>query len=299
MSIIKVSKNTGYINDFTNAGLIFSDNGVIIIDNGWGIKQGKRILEILQNNKLKVIAIINTHAHLDHSGANDYIQKQTGCSIYSSKFQVIMMSEPMLMPYFYSFGATPLKEGLTRAFLNDPIKAKIINQGIFLIDGVTLEIVELSGHSDGHIGIICDNVLFCGDAVFSTNIIDENKILFFNDVCLQRKTLKYIMDSKFDAYISAHGKHFKDPRPACEKYLQVIDNIENLVLEAAKSPLTTEQIVSFVCNCLELKIESYGAYCVSKVPILSVIHTLSNDDVLEYFFKDNTLIFQIKEKSDE
>lgn len=299
MSIIKVSKNTGYINDFTNTGLVFSNSGVIIIDNGWGIKQGKRILDVLDKNNLKVVAIINTHAHLDHAGANEYIQRQTGCNVYASKIQATMMSEPMFLPYFYSFGATPLKDGLTRAFLNDPIKAKILNQGTFIIDNVSLEIIELAGHSDGHIGIVCDNILFCGDAIFATDIIDQNKIIFFNDATLQRQTLKYLMSSKYDTYISSHGKHFKDPYPACEKYLQIIDNIEHHILEAAKSPVTTEQIISYVCNCLDLKIESYGAHCVAKVPIISIIHTLSNNDQLKYSFKNNMLIFQTKEKSDE
>lgn len=299
MSIIKVSKKTGYINDFTNAGLIFSDNGVILVDNGWGVKQGNKILEILEKNNLKVMGIINTHAHLDHSGANNYIKMQTGCKVYTSKFQATLMSEPMLMPYFYSLGATPLKDGLTKAFKNDPCNAEIINSGPLIIDGAVVEIIYLPGHADEQIGIIYDNVLFCGDAVFSVSVINQNKVIFFSDPTLQKQTLNYIMNSHFDAYISAHGKHFTNPRPACEKYLQLIENIENYILEIVKTPVTLEKITSYVCDCLDLKIESYGAYCVAKVPIISVVNTLSNNDKLKYSFKDNMLVYQTKEKSNE
>ena len=71
-----------YMEHFTNVGLIFSDNGVILIDTGWGEKQAKAILVELEAIGKKPVAIVNTHSHLDHAGANKYIVDKTGCKVY-------------------------------------------------------------------------------------------------------------------------------------------------------------------------------------------------------------------------
>ena len=292
MSIIKITEKTGYINAFTNAGLIFSQNGVIIIDNGWWVKEGKNILEILDKNNLKVMGIINTHAHVDHCGASSYIKSQTGCSVYTSKYESLMLTEPMIIPFLFSGKAAPLKDGMTRAFKNDPCDVEIIKPGHVTIDGANLEIVELSGHTYGHIGVIYDNVLFCGDSAMSLNVMIENKLVFFSDPLQQRQTLNYIMNSNFKAYIPSHGKHFTDPHPTCETYLELLDKIEKYTLEIAKTPVTAEKIIAYVCDCLEMKIESYGAYCVVKVPITATANTLANSGKLKVSMQNNMLVYQ-------
>src|SRR5260221_11556339 len=50
----------------------------IVIDPG---EEPDRILEALSKNSLKAVALIHTHAHLDHVGVSALVSKMTGAPI--------------------------------------------------------------------------------------------------------------------------------------------------------------------------------------------------------------------------
>ena len=43
------------------------------------------VLKEASEEGLKIVAIINTHEHMDHIGGNDNIIKNTGCKLYAHK----------------------------------------------------------------------------------------------------------------------------------------------------------------------------------------------------------------------
>ena len=295
MPITMVTEKTGYIPGFTNAGLIFSNNGVIMIDNGWGEKEGKYILDVLNKENLKVLAIINTHTHVDHSGANAYIQRQTGCKAYASKYESFLMEETMFLPFIFNASTNPPKQGLTSIFKPTTCKSEIIEAGTLTIDELEIQIIDLPGHSYGHLGIIYDNVLFCGDAAVNESFMIENSMIYYANPVQQRNTLNYIMNSNFDAYITSHGKHFTDPRTTCILYLKYIDNIERCILEITKEPVTVEKLIANVAHKINIKIETYPLYCTCRIPFIATANALVTEDKLEISFLDSMLVYRYKQ----
>ena len=100
------------------------------------------VLEKLDELGWKLTHILNTHHHMDHTGANLELKEKTGCVIAGSK------SDASRIPGIDIL----LSEGDTFDFGTQ--KAKIF---------------EVSGHTTGHIAYWFEgsNALFCGDTLFA------------------------------------------------------------------------------------------------------------------------------------
>lgn len=120
----------------------------IVIDPG-----GAGVVEsALDRLKLKLDAILVTHHHADHTGGVKALQLSTGALVYGPGFELI--PEP----------TTRVNEGASFAAL-----------------GLTFTVLDVPGHTSGHIAYYCDKVsleqadatvrqsplLFCGDTLFS------------------------------------------------------------------------------------------------------------------------------------
>lgn len=114
------------------------NNEAVVIDPG----RVEVLLEILQKHNLKLTAIWNTHHHWDHTDGNEELLKiypdlQVLGGVYDAKQNRI--------------------PGLT----------KILHEGDKVIfAGVEFEILEIPGHTLGHIAYYGGGKLFCGDTLF-------------------------------------------------------------------------------------------------------------------------------------
>ena len=112
----------------------FKENA-IVIDPG----SSKEVLEILKKEKLKLLYILNTHHHADHTGGNDELKEKTNCKIMSPEGENIKNTDK---------------------FLTDE---EILKIGPFKI-----RCISTPGHTKKHMVYFFENkkVLFSGDTLF-------------------------------------------------------------------------------------------------------------------------------------
>ncbi len=83
--------------------------------------------------------ILNTHHHWDHTDGNKALKKHWGCHIIGAA------SDAKRIPC-----------------MDEQVSESCPPQ----IEGLNIQVLEVSGHTIGHIAYVMDDALFCGDALF-------------------------------------------------------------------------------------------------------------------------------------
>ncbi|MBQ5632196.1 MAG: MBL fold metallo-hydrolase, partial [Treponema sp.] len=197
MAVINISDCIYYISGPTNIGIIeerLSDtkSNLYMIDSGCNTEDGKRIFteitEYFSQKDITIKAIINTHSHADHCGANNYIQQKTNCEIWITENEQGSLINPFLQPII-SWGGNPLPEINSSYYVAEKtVPNKIINtnEKLTLNNGIKLSFINLPGHYFEMIGILCENdnkkILFASDGIFGRKNIGKYWIPFLYDV---------------------------------------------------------------------------------------------------------------------
>ncbi len=289
-SIVKLKGNTYYIDSAVNIGLISDDKGnTIIIDTGLDDDMGRKILKFMGEQNLIPSAIINTHSHADHCGGNRFITKRTGIPVYASYFEKQLIECPLLEP-FYLFSASPLKDMKNKFLMaKESTVNHIIKEGEATIQGTTLDIVSLSGHSPGMIGIASkDGVLFVGDAFFSKYILDKHRLAYFTDIKNTLNTLEYLKGLQYDYFVPSHGDVLEDPIPTIEANMERINEIADNILSYCSEPRSREEITAYMIERYKVKL-NIGQYYLTSSTVSAFLSYMTDEGMLKADIIQNNL----------
>ena len=129
----------------------------VLIDPG---DEAQKIINFINEKNIIPIAIINTHAHLDHIGAISEIK-----AVYSIPFYLHIEEKPILDSYLVScrmFGMKPAESPSVDEWLNA--------SGELLIGPFKFLIIETPGHTPGGCSFLIDDIIFVGDTLFQGSI---------------------------------------------------------------------------------------------------------------------------------
>ena len=164
-------KRFGYFNIYVIKGI----DGDILIDTGFiGIK--RNLKKWLDNFNIKLIIL--THAHVDHIWNTSYLKELYNCEVAIGINDIVnidnskICSKPFSKKYS---GWTKLMNYGMKKFVPSyfEIDYELEDNDIINKYGLDLKIVELPGHTDGSIGIIYKDYLFCGDALVNRKRVIE------------------------------------------------------------------------------------------------------------------------------
>jgi hydroxyacylglutathione hydrolase len=126
----------------------FSDNYIWMLHDGQGALvvdpgEAQPVFHALQTEGVQLQAILVTHHHADHTAGVDILRNATGATVYGP-------------------GSEAIPAPLVRLSGGD----------VVLSLGLTYEVIDVPGHTAGHIAFYCRRVdahplLFCGDTLFS------------------------------------------------------------------------------------------------------------------------------------
>lgn len=130
----------------------------MVIDPGG---QAQRILEILEEKKLTLKMVLNTHGHFDHVGGNAQLVEATGADLLIHEADLpILQGASEHAAYF---GCQPIKPS--------PEPTRFLRDGELIELGeCRFQVIHVPGHSPGGICLLGEGRLFSGDSLFAGSI---------------------------------------------------------------------------------------------------------------------------------
>jgi hydroxyacylglutathione hydrolase len=128
-----------------------------VIDPGG---DANRILMVLAKEGLRLVYIINTHGHFDHTTDNKRLKEVTGAQL------VIHRADA---PMIVNQSGQGLMWGMR--IENSPAPDRYVDEGDMITFGdISLKVLHTPGHSPGGISLSTDKIVFVGDTLFAGSI---------------------------------------------------------------------------------------------------------------------------------
>lgn len=131
-----------------------STQEAIIVDPG---ADAKSIIARIDKGQLKIKAIVNTHGHIDHIGANGKLKEEYQVPIFLAEKDLTIYNNPGF--------------GLGLVLKKQPAPDHFIEEGDLIEFGEqSLKVIDTPGHTEGGISLVGSGVVFCGDTLFAGSI---------------------------------------------------------------------------------------------------------------------------------
>ncbi len=139
----------------TNAYVIADGDEALIVDPG---DISPRLREAIAGKR--VVAIVNTHGHCDHCGGNAAVVRETGAELLCHRDDLDLLRSIEIQGRMFGVPFAPSPE--PNRFLDDG--------DTLTVGGQTFTVRHAPGHTQGHIVLVGDGVVFAGDVLFAGSI---------------------------------------------------------------------------------------------------------------------------------
>lgn len=144
-----------------NTFIIYAENKeAIIIDPGFYEKSEQdTFFDFINNNQLNPIALLNTHAHIDHVLGNNLVVSKFNIPYHLHALDVPVLESVKNYAHLYGF----------QSYLESPSPTNYLEEGksVFL-NNKEIKVLHTPGHSPGHVVFYLpeDNMVINGDVLF-------------------------------------------------------------------------------------------------------------------------------------
>ena len=202
--IIQLTGKTGYIVRGDSLLVIYflSDHEIVMIDSGEF--EDPEMIAYFDAQNIRIAAVINTHIHVDHVANSRRFIEHWGTEIYASERDLKTMRSPELIPIERGYYSPKYIQAVLR---ETDYEITPIPQGTTYLDiqNVRFHIVELPGHTYGHLGIITpDGVCCLGDALLSKQMVEYSRMPYFANLELTLDSMKKIKTLDYPYFALAH-----------------------------------------------------------------------------------------------
>ncbi len=191
-SIQKIRPNVYLMDDAgeSTCYLICGSQRALLVDT---VNGQENLHEIVRSLTDLPITVVNTHGHCDHIYGNVYFEEA--------------WLHPADLPIAREHFAMAAEEMEKRGLHPCPFRALEIGQ-TFDLGGVTLEVVDLRGHTPGSIGLLDREarLLFSGDGVNSHLWMQLEESLPITELKQMLSALKAQHGQDFDGVLTGHAK---------------------------------------------------------------------------------------------
>ncbi|MBA2469267.1 MAG: MBL fold metallo-hydrolase [Chloroflexia bacterium] len=267
---IPLSDRVGYVPGGTNIGVIRNDDShVTLIDSGLNDTIARKVLRSVRDELgSEVVAILNTHGHADHFGANAFVVKRTGCEVWAPAIEATTIQHPVMQPAMLFGGADPMDALRNRFLLAEasPLDGELI-AGKQRFMGTDIELVALPGHSPNQMGMLVDGVFFGADVVFPRAAIEKYRLPYLFGLTDHLASLDVALTIIASAVVPGHGPHAESLDELVELNRETIERTLDCIRDVLRTRATSDDICARVFTVLDVPVSDAQGYFLLKPTI--------------------------------
>jgi glyoxylase-like metal-dependent hydrolase (beta-lactamase superfamily II) len=286
--------SVSYLPGASNIGLAVGNHGeAILIDSGVGQRSGRQLLQLLEGQNLRLVAIFNTHGHGDHVGGNAYLVQHTGAKVYAPLHDGIVLKHPIWGTMCTFAGAEPIQELSSPRFAPEPCDTDVtVTQGEIQVAGLAVQVVPLPGHTGSHTGYIVDDVFFTGDILAGEAELAHAPISYAYSITQRLASLQKLRQFPCARYVLGHGPVEKDISSLIDHNIASITEVLNFVRgRLAGDAVEANELLRAVCDHLDIHIRNVREYYLLYPTLHAFLSHLDNTGEVAPAIQDNRLVW--------
>ncbi|MBZ9685947.1 MBL fold metallo-hydrolase [Clostridium estertheticum] len=255
---------------------------IIMLDSGWAEGEREGIDKLLEKNNFKVVAIICTHAHIDHVGNNAFLKKKYNCIIAMPAYEALICSSTVNLKLYYN--SQTLSE-VTEHFGHMVCETDVMildNQDSITVRGIKFKILHTPGHSPAHICITTpDDVGYIADALISYEVMRGAKMPYAYILSEDLKSKVKLYDLKCSKYVVAHKGMYDDITELITDNINFYKGRATTIYNVIEGAMTMEDILKAVIENFNIHVKSKYRYTIIVRMLRSYVEYLNETGMIE------------------
>ena len=247
-----------------------NDREIVLLDTGFVSTDRQALTETLKAHGFQVKGILCSHAHMDHAGNVRHLCDLYGCRVAAHLIEAAIAATPDSFRRHYGIYTSDNRGGVEECFTATDYITPQTRQ--FSFCGATFEILQLPGHSGGHIGIVTpDGVAYLGDVLMGFPQLAASKMPTTQFLALDLESKRSLHKLRAEVYIVAHKAILTDIHPLVDANLACLEDKLRRVLSALHgTPTRGEWLVAF-CESQGLRVRSERSFAIMEYGFNSMV----------------------------
>lgn len=250
-----------------------NEQEIILLDTGRAASDRQPLMEFLNHHELQIKGIICSHAHMDHGGNVRFLQATYGCRVVAHVIEAAIASTVDSFLTYYGISTPDGKGGVEECFITTDYITPDTEHLIFC--GAEFQILQLPGHSGGHIGIVTpDNVAYLGDALMGFSELAASKMPTTQYVRRDLESKRSLHRLQANAYIVAHKAILQDIHALIDANVSCYEDKARAILMSLRDGTTRGEWLLDYCQDQRLSVRSEGGFTILEYGFNNMVNYL-------------------------
>lgn len=299
MKLVELAAGVFHLQSGSNIGLIVRDGQGLLIDTGLDKDAARRAQRAADELGVSLTAVFLTHAHADHFGGANFVQRRAQVRTYAPALEAAIMEHPIIEPLYLFGGAAPIGELRSRFTLAEPCRVDcvIAEPGPLEVGPFTVDVVALPGHAPNQMGLAVEGVLFCADALFPNETLEKHKLTFCVDMDETLATLAQLPGLSYEYFAPGHGPAYRagaEITGVCAANAARLEEVKELLCEGAREARDTETLLRCVAEHYGLHLTTATSFFLARATVLAALSSLEKAGVVSTVVENNRLLWQAR-----